>query len=89
MEPRPSLTLQEKVQAAWTSEMFLKYVEQCAYDAPQIAILVHQEGGVGSLQILLFFLLLLLPLPLPPPLPLPLLHFLVSCCANSLEMLAI
>eukprot|EP00434_Breviolum_minutum_P025955 symbB.v1.2.022947.t1/scaffold2067.1/size90749/7 len=23
----------EKVQAAWTSEMFLKYVEQCAYDA--------------------------------------------------------
>ena len=43
--------MQEKVQAAWTSEMFLKYVEQCAYDAPQIAILVHQEGGVGSLQI--------------------------------------
>ena len=31
--------------------MFLKYVEQCAYDVPQIAILVYQEGGVGSLQI--------------------------------------
>ena len=25
---------EEKVTAAWTSEMFLKYCEQCAYDVP-------------------------------------------------------